>query len=564
METGKVVIVVQLILLTLFSSTISYAQNDYCNSDLLPIKNYAKNKYGFIDRDGTVRIDFTYDVISNKGFENGMATVWINDSSYIIDETGKTISEGSEITFSENRGVITLQGKYGYVSSVGKICVPAMYDTCRQFSGNLAAVRLNNKYGYIDTSGKVVIPFQYDSAFLFREGIGTVFLDGKGFHINKAGKKIYAGSYEDAYRFYNGTAFVREKGKWGLINTKGEQVLPFRYDDVSSGFKEPFAWVSLNGKWGLIDKKGKELTGFVFENGYDNFDEKRYAVEVAGKWKFIDRTFKYINDDAYDDIHYFDDGLASVKKGRKWGAIDTTGRQVIPCIYDEPLSFYRPVIKVKTNGNEVLINKFGDVVGRGGRTGVPGDGLIPVYDEISANNYRIGFVDSSGKLVIDHLYSDASGWFSEGLCPVAKQDGKFYYINKKNETMFNGREFLYAGPFSGGFAPVKLTEQVYTYIDKSGRETGEYFEEASFFQNGYAHVTKQGKKSIINLKREIVLAVPEPYDISLYPYCNGVIQCYFTVGANRPYVDADGRIINGGQDYYGYADSKGRLFFFIK
>ena len=41
----------------------------------------------------------------------------------------------------------------------------------------------------------------------------------------------------------------------------------------------------------------------------------------------------------YDWVNNFFEGLASVKLNGKWGFIDKTGREAIPCKYDNVCSF---------------------------------------------------------------------------------------------------------------------------------------------------------------------------------------------------------------------------------
>ncbi len=42
----------------------------------------------------------------------------------------------------------------------------------------------------------------------------------------------------------------------------------------------------------------------------------------------------------YDAVSYFDEGLACVKTGEKWGYIDQAGKEIVPLIYDEAQLLY--------------------------------------------------------------------------------------------------------------------------------------------------------------------------------------------------------------------------------
>jgi len=54
--------------------------------------------------------------------------------------------------------------------------------------------------------------------------------------------------------------------------------------------------------------------------------------------------------------------LAGVEKNGKWGFIDKTGKEVIPCTYDYAESFSDGLAKVTINGKANFIDKTGKVV----------------------------------------------------------------------------------------------------------------------------------------------------------------------------------------------------------
>ena len=66
--------------------------------------------------------------------------------------------------------------------------------------------------------------------------------------------------------------------------------------------------------------------------------------------------------DGYDDHDGFYEGLARVKKNGKWGAIDTTGKLVVPCEYDAFWFFSEGLAPVQKNGKLGYIDKTGKLV----------------------------------------------------------------------------------------------------------------------------------------------------------------------------------------------------------
>lgn len=114
----------------------------------------------------------------------------------------------------------------------------------------------------------------------------------------------------------------------------------------------------------------------------------------------------------YNCLFDFENGFASVRNGEKWGAINTEGKEVVPCIYD-------------------MVNSF--------------------HDELAAvcKNDKWGYVNTKGELVIPCIYEYAND-FSEGLASVRK-NGKEGFINKKGEIAIPFK-FEECGNFSEGLA----------------------------------------------------------------------------------------------------------------
>ena len=69
------------------------------------------------------------------------------------------------------------------------------------------------------------------------------------------------------------------------------------------------------------------------------FSEGLAGVELNGKWGFIDKTGKQVIPCKYDGVGSFEEGLALVSLNFKRGYIDKTGKQVIPCTYDDVVFF---------------------------------------------------------------------------------------------------------------------------------------------------------------------------------------------------------------------------------
>ena len=132
----------------------------------------------------------------------------------------------------------------------------------------------------------------------------------------------------------------------------------------------------------------------------------------------------------YDYVAEYSEGLAWVRLNGKFGFIDKSGTEVIPCKYNYAYSFSEGLAGVLLNG-------------------------------------KYGFIDKMGTEVTPCKYDDA-GSFHEGLAAVAL-NGKYGFIDKSGTEVIPCK-YDDAYPFSEGRALVVLNGKLGT-VDKSGVET---------------------------------------------------------------------------------------------
>lgn len=300
--------------------------------------------------------------------------------------------------------------KCGAVNSKAQVVVPFEYDYISDFSGGFAKVEKNKKFGLVDINGKLIIPVMYESIY-HCENSGwpkPVKINGKAGAINRQNKLVIPATYRFIDCFYNGLAIVADAKEetYGMMDSTGKMVIPFGiYQDLSAEFNNGLALAKKNDRWGYINKAGKEVIPFVYEdafpfsNGraevtkdYEQFyintkgqevnhfmtelrkkyeqlnyplhGQIRYRKEGIG-WCVMDTTGKeLIPAGKYEDVDYFLEGIAFVKKGEKWGGIDQQGNLVIPFYYTDKVRPFRDGLALVRNIEleQVLINKKGEAV----------------------------------------------------------------------------------------------------------------------------------------------------------------------------------------------------------
>lgn len=153
--------------------------------------------------------------------------------------------------------------------------VSRMEDTSNEYSEGLKSIEVNGKYGFVDTLGNIVIKPEFDGVGCFNEGLVSVCVGTTKVHYD-----VGNGNGDSA------TALVG--GKYGFIDITGMFVVKPQYD-YCSFFSQGVAVVEKNGKWGYIDKTGKEIIKLQYDQAEDFWDSKGFAaVSKDGKWGLID------------------------------------------------------------------------------------------------------------------------------------------------------------------------------------------------------------------------------------------------------------------------------------
>ena len=287
--------------------------------------------------------------------------------------------------------------------------------------------------------------------------------------------------------------------KAAYIDLNGLVVFPFQYEGKIGSFHEGFLTVSKR------DYSSRELK-YIF--GY------------------IDTTGKEVVPCQYDQTWGFSEGLAFVKKGGKYGYIDTTGTEVVPCQYDSAYDFSEGLARVEKDGEYGYIDTTGKEV-------IPcqyyeaerfseGFACVEKYA-------KWGYIDTTGTEVVpcqyDYAYGFSEGFagvekyakwgyidttgtevvpcqydgarsFSEGLAAV-KKDGKYGYIDTTGTEVIPC-QYDDVGSFSEGLACVKKDEK-FGYVDTTGKVVVScQYDDVSDFSDGLACVEKDGKYGYID------------------------------------------------------------------
>ncbi|MCS7076882.1 MAG: WG repeat-containing protein [Bacteroidia bacterium] len=425
-----------------------------------------KGKFGVINKQGTEIIPFSYgyDNIEKKF---GYFIVEKRDDSFtsfdgiippplpmgLHDTLGNLIApcEYDQIgylqgisggIFFSGMALVKKNNLYGFINLKGREIIPCQYTGASVFMSGFAEVKLNQKWGVIDTLGKVVIPIEYENINI-KSGFAEVSLNKKWGLMDMTGKVILPIEYEDInFSSVFSPVAVKKNNKWGYVDRNGKRITDFIYEKIST-FDKSSAWVKLyeNERWGKIDIQGNVIVPFKYQDWVlnENYTKVEYNYlwgllkenkeVIPCEYEEIDfnhkydnlvlvrrnnkngylnlRTMKEIIPCMYEEAGKVSEGLIPVKKGSKWGFVDTSDKIIIPFEYDFASSFSEGFAVVGKDGKSGVIHKSGKTI-------IPleyqkvkpfSDGLAAVYKNEEWAYYTQSGEKITLKIRYDEVYS---------------------------------------------------------------------------------------------------------------------------------------------------------------
>lgn len=348
--------------------------------------------------------------------------VMITDDNLIV----KSVS-----SFHDGLAVIKVNNKYGYINKKGKIKIKPIYSYADDFNEGFAlackAKEEMHRCGYINTDNNPIIDFEYESGSIKQERIR-----------NKTQVK-------------DGLVLVKDTSKEAIFDTSGKQLSPFYYNKVV-----------ILGEDGIV----------AISN--DDSEEKKYTIVNAKD------DFKPITDEKFDVVLHCSNGMCAVgmqksKNEVVYQYIDYEGKTVSNYKNNHYLYKFnsKGIVQAEQDGKLVFINKTGELVTDkfyDRNYGECEDEGCLVYNEDS----MIVGIDEYGKEMfqLSEKYSIVRA-FTDGYALIEKynsetRENEYFYISKKG-TIDLG-PYMYASPFSDGYALVKAQKNSFYFINTKGEK----------------------------------------------------------------------------------------------
>ncbi len=484
---------------------------------IMPFSNgYAiavlDGKYGLIDVDGNVKIDFVYDEISSvvdgvlsgehgyKLMKDGYYGVAATDGTLIYDAVldKKPVKIYSDHKLVEVCIDNTREDKeeynllYGLLDYQGNTVIPIEHTKIIHVSEDrIAAQKTYDKCGFYDIEGNEITEFKYRMISPFSEGIAFVSeyntQSGEWFEyaIDKEGHKIpeldgfgYSSGFYGGLACVNSDKLIDIRGNViiDLSENDGLNITPKNYwDDTDDGIYR----VTVGEYSGLIKYVDEPVWDYEYidfenvkhleatEKGYIFHLENDEKIYINSSGEVTDNIEDLYNKNETDEKYIVKEEGEITKIFNKQGdflfEIDGYSLREIPC-----------------QGAFIVVEFTGDWSENMGLMNDKGEYVIPVgenyikylgEDVFLLNDTKVIKLDGTVIAESSNAYVTAVG--DNGYIGISDEDFEGF-INTKGERVLElHRGYLVQGTFSNGIAPV-IKNNVYSrygetvYIDENG------------------------------------------------------------------------------------------------
>ncbi len=282
------------------------------------------DKYGFIDYNGKIIVDFKYDYCESVFF-NGMCVVGRNFGYTVIDKEGNELMPliPDMLTYYNGTFVAKNETSSYIVDKNGNLLFEGDYDEIYTTAANTVVVIKNNKQGVVDFNGNILLPLAYNFVYFSEEK--NVYFAGDDFYdyyydinfnlIKEPSEKMSVHHEGDDNLLY-----FKKNGKIGIITTDGQEIAPCIYEDIYS--RDGYFIVRLNGLAGILNPDGTYHTSPTISlralydtehlgNGY-------FALMLSPrKWAVLNNKGVFITKPVFSQINVIN-GKIVVSENAKW------------------------------------------------------------------------------------------------------------------------------------------------------------------------------------------------------------------------------------------------------
>lgn len=218
------------------------------------------------------------------------------------------------------------------------------------------------------------------------------------------GRKLFNADFESLEYAGSGLFVITRKDKKGLVDLNGKTRLPAEYDAIGT-MKDNIVSLLKNKRFGSYNAASNKVIKPQYDRNLMPYGSSCVVTYKDGYYGLLGWDNKPISAFEFEEVSYWNDSLALVKKGSLWSLFDIANRKL-----------------VETNLRKITLVKDG-----------PGEKLAVIQ-----RNNDVGVISNQGKIIIPLNFTeiinlgspDAPLYFAEKHVPEASMYIVIYYDRK--------------------------------------------------------------------------------------------------------------------------------------
>lgn len=416
---------------------------------------YTNQKWGVIDQTGKIIIEPTYEEMITIPDSKTDLFVCTYDVNY-DENTYKT-----KVINSKNKEKFKGYDQIEAIENIDE-------NNILWFEKGIFKVKKDNKYGLINEKEKLILEIKYDNIYALSGVSNSIIIEteGKKGLVDNGGNIIINPEYKEIKAiendYKNGYIVINHEDKWGIIDITKKEVLEPKFEEIKQIASSNTYIVKQDGNLKAINRDGETL----IENKFDDvkqITEGNIIFKKDNKYGIINTSNETKIEATYDDITYAFENYYIAKKDNKYGIINIENETKLQFEYNQ-ISYKKQAgfieATVGTDGTAQIINNQFEKKLEGIVTDINEEKgyfrirqgneykyynfkfeekTLPELEKnktlfLSKKDDKYGYVDKSGKEVVQHIYDDAQEQNAYGFAAV-KKDGKWGAIDKKGKIV---------------------------------------------------------------------------------------------------------------------------------
>lgn len=550
------------------NNTNPYSLAPYFAGNSNIVTENKDKKQGILRPNGEILLPFEYDNLNPLSLQRHLFIASKGKYVGLVDENGKLLHPCAYLHISDANqdsmiALITGENKLGFMNLKQKKLIIPQYDANLKpyfnepiFKEGVAVVSKNGEWGYIDSLGKEITPFIYTEATNFENGIAYAKTSTEAYFIDKKGGKISIpndfevafnglvewGFDEDNFANIKNRHLIHKENKYGFIDDNGEIVIPMKYEKPShiSDNELIGTYTAPQMKYGLADTTGKIIVPVEYTRIQhpaitidikpshilpyfvnDSIAQTYRKVEKESKMGILDKKGNIMYNADYQFIGSKKENEWWIEKEGKIGIMNDKKEIVFPIEYEyiEPL-LDKTKIKYSKGGRvEMLPPPFRYLVRKNKKWGITNVDytkmIIPLtMDSIMVSqlswgynfyfvkeNGKYGIIDSSGKRLFPSIIN-AKG-IKHGTNMLSIQD-KYQFLTQAGNVLPEKYDSFKVTPRR---YLLVFTGKNKFYLDAQGKKMlSADYQDILFSGKDWFVVKKKDKYGIVRANNKVLVA----------------------------------------------------------